>query len=217
MIIYLDESGNLGFNFDILKTSHYLVIGLLVFFDRVSHTEMIRAVRKTLKKKMPKRIYELKGIHLDLSLKKYFLRASKKENNWCLYTAIADKKSWLAHHTSNHHNKELDKKALYNELTSRLISQLDFLKTVDRIDIIVDRSKNREEIKIFDNVIMSRIKEQISKKVPVTITHRSSQEDAGLQAIDIFCSGIGRKYESSDFSWYREFGDKIAVEVVYKF
>lgn len=155
--------------------------------------------------------------HLDLLLKKYFLKVLKKENNWCLYTAIADKKSWLSHHVSNHHNRELDKKALYNELARRLISQLDFPKTLDRIDIVVDRSKNKEEIKIFDHVVMSRIKERVVEKMPITINHRSSQAEAGLQSIDIFCSGIARKYESSDFSWYEEFLDKIAAEVLYKF
>ena len=44
-----------------------------------------------------------------------------------------------------------------------------------------------------------------------------SHEEAGLQAIDIFCGGVWNKYEKSDVTWYAEFSDKIATEVEYKF
>lgn len=58
---------------------------------------------------------------------------------------------------------------------------------------------------------------QLSQKTRLTIKHRLSQEDAGLQAIDIFCAGIWRKYEKADFSWYQIFSGKIASEIEYKF
>lgn len=115
MIIYLDESGNLGFDFACQKTSRYLVMGLLVFLDVPAHAAMVRAVKRTLKNKMSKAASELKGTHSVLPIKKYFLREMNKHTNWCLYVAIADKKSWLQHHIRNH-RREPDKKAIYNEL-----------------------------------------------------------------------------------------------------
>ncbi len=216
MIIYLDESGNLGFDFKQKNTSRYLVIGLLVCWDDVAHASIIRAIKKTLKNKLPRNTPELKGSDLALPIKKYFLKEVSKPKNWCLYTAIADKKAWVNHHMNNHH-QTLQKKALYDEVAKRLFSQLDYIETTHRIDIVVDRSKNKDEIVVFDEAITTAVKERIVKKMPLTIRHRNSQEDAGLQAIDIFCAGIGRKYEQGDLTWYQEFADRIAVEIEYKF
>ncbi len=216
LIIYLDESGDLGFNFKNKKTSRYIVIGLLVFLNGAANTAMINAVKKTLKNKLPKNTLELKGSNLAFPIKKYFLKEINKQKDWRLYAAIADKKSWVEHHVSNHH-REPEKKALYDEITKRLLSQLDFLEMTERVDIVVDRSKNKDEISLFDKAIMVEIKKRVPKKTPLTITHRSSHGAAGLQAVDIFCYGIWRKYEFSDFAWYKEFSDRIAVEVKYKF
>lgn len=216
MIIYLDESGDLGFDFSQKKTSRYLVIALLVCWDDAAHLAMIRAVKRTLKNKLHKNTAELKGNDLALSIKKYFLKEVSKQANWCLYVAVADKKAWVNHHISNY-QREPKKKALYDEIAKRLFSQLDYLETTGRIDVVVDRSKNKDEIAAFDEAIISAITERFSKKTRLTIRHRNSQEDAGLQAVDIFCAGIGKKYEKTDLTWYREFADRIAVEIEYKF
>lgn len=216
MIIYLDESGDLGFDLNKAKTSRYLVIGLLVFFDTRAHSRMKQAVKRTLKNKLPKNTPELKGCHLSLSIKKYFLKTANKENNWSLYAAIADKKCWVKHYISKY-RQEPNKKDLYNEIAKRLFSQLWQLQNTQRIDIVVDRSKNKDEILVFDQAIKSAVQEHIKVKIPLSIKHRCSKEDFCLQAIDLFCTGIGKKYESANLAWYQEFADKIAVEVEYKF
>jgi Protein of unknown function (DUF3800) len=216
LLIYLDESGDLGFDFNQKKTTRYLVIALLVCWDEVAHLAMIRSVKRTLKNKLPKNTSELKGSNLALSIKKYFLKEINKEANWCLYAAVADKKAWVDHHISNHH-REPKKKALYDEIAKRLFSQLDYLETTHCIDIVVDRSKNKDEITAFDKAIIAAVTKRLPKKARLTIKHRSSQEDAGLQAVDIFCAGIGKKYEKADLTWYAEFANRIAVEVEYKF
>lgn len=216
LLIYLDESGDLGFNFDQKRTTRYLVIALLACWSDDARLSVICSVKRTLKNKLPKGTFELKGSDLALPIKKYFLKEISKEKNWCLYAAVADKKTWVNHHVSNH-RCEPKKKALYDELARRLFSQLDNLDTARCIDLVVDRSKNKDEITAFDKAIISAVSERIPEKARLTIKHRNSQEDAGLQAIDIFCAGIGRKYEKADLTWYAEFADRIAVEVEYKF
>ncbi len=216
MILYLDESGDLGFDFNQKRTSRYLVMALLVCLDDDAHLAMIRAVKRTLKNKLPKSTPELKGNNLSLSIKKYFLKEVSKQTNWCLYTAVADKKTWVNHHISNH-RREPEKKALYDEVAKRLFSQLSNLETAQYIHVVIDRSKNKDEITVFDEAIIAAIAERISKKTRLTIQHRSSHEDAGLQAVDVFCAGIGKKYEKLDITWYTEFADRIAVEIEYKF
>ena len=214
MIIYLDESGDCGLNFDRQKTSRYLVIGLLVFPDggtSASHKSVINAVKRTFKNKLSKYTGELKGNKLTLSIKKYFLREADPESNWCLYAAVADKASWVKYHP------QIGGKVLYDEIAKRLFFQISNVENASSINIVVDCSKNKKEITIFDEAITEALSGRLAKNTLLSIKHRSSHEDPGLQAVDLFCSGINRKYEHADLSWYKEFSDKIAVEITYKF
>lgn len=214
MIIYLDESGDLGFNYSLQNTSRYLIIGLLVFpngSSSIAHSAMVQAIKRTLKNKLPKNTAEIKGSKLALPIKQYFLKEANKQTDWCLYAAIADKRSWSQHHPT------LAKKDLYNEVARRIFSQVSQLANCSVIDLIVDCSKNSKEIVAFDQLMKEALPKAIPQNVRFSIKHRRSQDDGGLQAIDVFCSGINRKYEQGDVTWYQEFSDKIAVEVEYKF
>ena len=76
MFIYLDESGDMGFNFDQRSPSKHFVITLLVCFDQNAENHIKRTVRKTLKNKLhttkKKHTSELKGSNLAQGIKKYF-------------------------------------------------------------------------------------------------------------------------------------------------
>jgi hypothetical protein len=52
MFIYLDESGDLGFDFTKSKTTRHFVITLLVCDGRSVHVQFEKAVRRTLKNKL---------------------------------------------------------------------------------------------------------------------------------------------------------------------
>lgn len=216
LIIYLDESGDLGFDFNKEKTSHYFVIALLVCMDKNANKTTIQSVKKTLRNKLPKNTVELKGSNLILSIKKYFLRDMRKANNWYLCIAIADKKTWVKHHhCSNPHM--LKTKMVYDELAQRIFSQLDCLDTAKNIDIIVDRSKTKGDILEFNTAVTNAIKKRLPKDNRLSIKHTHSHNEAGLQATDLFSSGVWRKYEKNDLTWYMEFSDKIATEIIHKF
>lgn len=216
LMIYLDESGDLGFDFSNPKTCQYLVVALLVCYDDDANDNTMRAVRKTLKSKVSKNTGELKGSFLALPIKKYFLTQMRKCSGWYLSAAIADKKSWLRNHHANH-NHELKKKVLYDEIAKRVFSQLSDIDTANYIDIVIDRSKNKDEISEFDAAVVAAIKTRINQRAKLTIRHRGSHEELGLQAVDVFCSGFGKKYEKNDVTWYSEFSDKIATETIHKF
>lgn len=81
------------------------------------------------------------------------------------------KNQGLSNHVSNHH-REPEKKVLYDEIVKKLPSQLDFLEIEKRVDVVVDRSKNKDELSIFDRAIMVEIKKRVSKKTPLTISKR---------------------------------------------
>lgn len=216
LIIYLDESGDLGFDFKNTKTSQFLIIALLVCYDQDANANTLRSIKKTLKNKVSQNKNELKGSALALPIKKYFLGQMRKCSNWYLSAAIADKKTWLRNHKANNHY-ELKKKVLYDEIAKRVFSQLTDIDSATHIDIVIDRSKNKGEIGEFDSAVIAAVRDRINKNAYLSIRHSSSQEELGLQAIDVFCSGLGRKYEKNDLVWYTEFSDKIMSETIHKF
>jgi hypothetical protein len=52
---------------------------------------------------------------------------------------------------------------------------------------------------------------------PIDIFHLHSWERKGLQAVDLFCWGMFRKYERGDTTWYDVFRERIAGEVIHRF
>lgn len=45
--------------------------------------------------------------------------------------------------------------------------------------------------------------------------HERSHENPGLQAVDLFCWGIFRKYEAGDTEWHEMYRNAIASETEY--
>jgi len=48
----------------------------------------------------------------------------------------------------------------------------------------------------------------------IGIDHLLSHKTPGLQAVDLFCWGIARKYNADDQDWYSEFEKKLIVDIV---
>ena len=96
MFIYLDESGDLGFNFKKRKTTKKFVITLLVCNSDRVRKELDKAVRRTLKNKLNRKkknsrfVTELKGTATTFEVKKYFFR-NIKTNRWAIYSLILNK------------------------------------------------------------------------------------------------------------------------------
>jgi predicted transposase YdaD len=97
MIIFLDESGDLGFDFKKEGTTHFFVVTLLVVKDEQQAKLIRKAVARSLKNKIlrkrrgkPKNV-ELKGSSTALSVKKYFLK-QLKDCCFSIYTIALKKK-----------------------------------------------------------------------------------------------------------------------------
>lgn len=94
LFVYLDESGDLGFNFDNKGTPRYFIITLLVCDNKRTVHQISQVVKRTLKNKLQSkkaRPIELKGAETKLSVKKYFYHNMARLKNWHLYAIILDK------------------------------------------------------------------------------------------------------------------------------
>ena len=96
------------------------------------------------------------------------------------------------------------------------MDKIPFEKAITRVQLIVDKSKSKPEVEEFNSYIMRALKGRLDPKVPLDIYHYLSHENLGLQAVDIFCWGIFRKYEKKDSEWFEIFRqNKVRYEDLY--
>lgn len=205
LIIYLDESGCMGFDFENKQSSRYFVITVLVCRDELMDKHIQNAVSRTIKNKLGAKENELKGAKTELKVKTYFLTQLHKlvESDFEIYAAIVDKRKLLKTDIQN-------KSHLYNQITGMLLQQIT-TQNMNAITLIVDKCKDKYEMKVFDDYI----KRQLNLEIPFFIHHYSSSASKGLQAVDLFCWGIYRKYEHQDVKWYQAFESAISYEKEY--
>lgn len=96
MIIFLDESGDLGFDLSKRGSSRKFVITLLVCHNDSVVRDIRTAVRRTLKNKLNHKkgkgrtIHELKGTGTTLAIKQYWYR-HLPNTGWEIYTVALNK------------------------------------------------------------------------------------------------------------------------------
>ena len=127
----------------------------------------------------------------------------------CLFLVLNKQRIWPELRTKK------AKPRLYNYLARQLIDKLPLRTTITNVRLAVDRSKNIREIRNFNQYVRNQIEALLPLNTGFSIEHLTSEESAGLQAVDLFCWGIFRKYEFSDYEWYRIYSSKIRYETEY--
>jgi hypothetical protein len=215
LFIYLDESGCLGFDFTKAKTSRYFVITLLVCNTKQAQDSFTTAVKRTLKnklnhKKVNKRVVsELKGSKTTLAIKQYFVKNLPKED-WAIYSVSLNKAR-----VDESLRSRLGKKKLYNFLARFILEKVHFPEDLPMVSLIVDRCKNKEEIKDFNSYMVNQLEALLPLNARLAIDHLSSEENAGLQAVDMFCWGIARKDDLKETDWYDYYKKNVKFTTVY--
>ncbi len=215
MIIYLDESGDLGFDFATKRPSKKFVITLLVCESGAVTRGFRIATRRTLKNKLNRGkkgrriIQEMKGTETTLKIKQYYYRHAPKRG-WQIYTVAVNKER-----VHEHLQTKAGKKKFYNYIARFLLAKVDLEGANTAVTLVVDRCKNKDEIADFNGYLGNQLEARLPLNVPFKIYHQHSHANAGLQAVDLFCWGVYRKYEHGDLNWYREYANRIAFETEY--
>lgn len=215
MFIYLGESGDLGFDFSKPKTSRYFVITLLVCSTKQAQDGFTTAVKRTLKnklnhKKVNKRVVtELKGSKTTLAIKQYFVKNLPNEG-WAIYSVSLNKAR-----VGDSLRSRLGKKKLYNFLARFILEKVYFPEDLPMVSLIVDRCKNKEEIKDFNSYMVNQLEALLPLNARLAIDHLSSEENAGLQAVDMFCWGVARKDDLKETDWYDYYKKNVKFTTVY--
>jgi hypothetical protein len=213
LYLYLDESGDLGFDFQNKYPSKYFTITILTFRGTDINRKFGYAVRKTLARRLNQKnhrkhiVAELKGAHTTLSVKEYLYKQIQNLD-FNIYAITLDKQKMLPYAEN--------KMDLYNYAVKLVIDKIPPEKIDSpQIEFIIDKSKDRTEIAKFDEYIRQNVLARISLKVKLHIYHENSQKQKGLQIVDLFCWGIFQKYEHSNTAWLNKFREKIKYERKY--
>ncbi len=213
--VYLDESGDLGFNFENNGTPRYFIITLLVCHSKLAVDQFKSAVFRTQKNKLKTKksgARELKGAETTLVTKKYFYRYLTKSNDWCLYSIVLDKyklKNKLATFPSEHR--------IYNYLSREVLKQVDLTEIKTSLLLVVDKRKGRRGINEFNKYLSCHLEATLPLNVTYHISHEQSHENPILQAVDMFCWGIRRSYEHKDDVWLSIYNNRLALVEVADF
>lgn len=205
--LYLDESGDLGFDFINKKSSKFFTITILSIDGEEENKKLKKAIIKTKKRIFGKTNIELKGAKTSMYVKEKMYE-NLKDVNYFLYSITLNKKRV---------NEKLitvtDR--LYNYIANQILQKIDINNNSNRVNLIVDKSKGKKEIDNFNNYIINSLKGKIPPEIPFNINHQISNETPGLEAVDMFSWGFYRKYERKDDKWFNIFQNRVKYETLY--
>lgn len=213
LYLYLDESGDLGFDFVNKKPSRVFTVCILLIHGADDRKRVVKMIERTLRRKLnPKKrrnryVEEVKGSQTTLNIKKYFYRNIRKLP-FEIYSLTLNKKRVYSHLIE-------DKSRVYNWIARLLLDKMDLSGANHQIRLVIDKSKSKPEIAEFNKYILWQLEGKIDPKIPLTIAHLDSCVDKCLNAVDLFAWGIFRKYERKDEGWYQIFKEKIKLETFY--
>jgi len=206
--LYLDESGDLGFDFITKKPSNFFTIAILLVEGHENNRALSNATQTTIRRKLSKRPHaELKGSHTDLAVKRYWFQRVQPIP-FQVYALTLNKRRVYPELQGR-------KDRLYNYVARQVMDRLPIEQAQTRVQLVADRCKSKKEIADFNGYLFTQLQGRLNPKVPLDFSHLASHASSGLQAVDLFAWGIFRKYEKGDREWLDVFGEKVKCEERY--
>ena len=204
--IFLDESGDLGFDFSKKRTSKYFIITCLLVNNKRVIEKTVAKTHSELRKKFKKSSGVLHCYHERPIIRIRLLkRLSRKD---CVIMCIYLNK--LKVYTKLQNEKEV----LYNYVTNILLDRVCTKKLID-ISKSVILVASRKETNKFLNLNFKTYLENSSKNnhnLDLSIEIKTPFEEKSLQAVDFVSWAIFRKMQYGDESYYNLIKQKIAEE-----
>ena len=197
MVVYLDESGDLGFSGK-KGSSKYIIITLLF----VEASRLIRYIMRKIREdfNIPRHI-EIKGSNLfPNKLKKILKRLSDRE--FPMYSIIVKK-------ANVYRRSSVEPDRFYNfivkEILRQAVTELN-ITSADRLILVAD-DKTRKKFWGLDFIpYLEREFSDIELKV-----HTEDSKAAGIGAVDVVSYAIQRLYERNDSSYFKIIQDRVTI------
>lgn len=196
--IFLDESGDLGFNFKKKKTSKYFVITFLFVKEKNPVEKIVKKIFKGFSK------IEVKNHHGVLHAFKESPRTRQKLLNLFREKNMSNVLVVYLNKKKVYTKLQDEKQVLYNYVTNILLDRVctkKLIPTDERIFLIASR---RETNKFLNQNFTAYLKSQVkdNHKLDIEIEIKSPTQEKSLQVVDMLSWAIFRKYEHGDESYY---------------
>jgi len=150
LYLYLDESGDLGFDFFAKKPSSFFTITILAVKGVENNRALLKAVKKTVRSKLPRKQVELKGTKDSIRAKKYFYE-QVSAIPFGIYSISLNKRR-----VYDDLAKQKDK--VYNFVAKNVLDRIPVEDASARVEVIIDKSKSKKEIMEFNKYIISNVR-----------------------------------------------------------
>ena len=204
--IFLDESGDLGFNFQKKKTSKIFVVTCLFTENKRPIEKVVKKTHSELKKKYKRRFGVLHAVK-EKPLTRQRLLKRLNESDCAIMTIYLNKKKV-------HTRLQDEKQVLYNFVANILLDRIytkNIIHTKNKIFLVASRRETNKFLNDnFKNYLNNQIKNQHHGNLEINI--KAPSEEKALQAVDFASWAIFRKYQYEDDSYYNLIKNKIVEE-----
>lgn len=205
--IFLDESGDLGFDFTKKKTSKYFVITFLFTTKKAPIERIIRKAFRNFSKKEIKNHHGVLHCYKEKPKIRQLILKSLKEKEISIISIYLNKKKVYT-------KLQDEKHVLYNYVANILIDRVYTKKLIPTNEPIRLVASRRETNKFLNQNFCSYIQNQVQSnhKLDIKVEIRTPHEERCLQAVDFVCWAVFRKIEHGDDSYANLIKQKIVEE-----
>ncbi|TSC90106.1 MAG: hypothetical protein G01um10145_210 [Microgenomates group bacterium Gr01-1014_5] len=204
--IFLDESGDLGFNSK-KKNSKYFIVTILSAPTKTPIEKVVKQVHATLRKKV-KRVSggTLHAYKERPTTRSRLLKLLRNKDCSIMYIYLNKAKVYS-------HLRE-EKHILYNYVTNILLDRIMTKRLVNSTENISVVAAKRETNKFLNENFREYLERQISSrhKAKIKVNIATPSQEKSLQAVDFVSWSIFRKYEWEDDFYYNLIKSKIVEE-----
>ena len=193
--LYLDESGDLGFNFTSGSSKVFVVTFIETNLENKQLDKILKITKqRTIKKDKLKKV-EIKGNNSTLRTKEFLINLILKED---IYV-----KSIVINKIGLYSNLRDNKNKLYNWINGMILNEC----SSGNIELIVDkRHKKNSFVEEYNSYVRTKIQSN-----NINIRHKFSHSESGLQIVDVLCNSIFRAFEYDDLKLYDLFKKKAKI------
>ncbi len=204
--IFLDESGDLGFDRTKERSSKYFLITFLVVDQKRPVEKIVKTTHASLKKVHKQRGGVLHCYH-ETPTTRIRLLTKLAQKDIKIMTVYLNKSKV---YTRLHKEKDV----LYNFVTNILLDRICSKKLIpkdQKVELIASRKETNKFLNTnFKNYLSTQVKN--NHQLDISIEIKTPHEEKSLQAVDFLSWSIFRKYERGDASYYNIFKEKIYEE-----
>lgn len=204
--IYMDESGDLGFDITKWRTSKFFVITFLITKDEKTPNIIMKKSFNWMKhKKIKIKWWVFHAFsHLESTIQKVLNIAI--EYDISIMTLVLDKRKVYSHTNSEKH-------VFYNIIVNKLLDAVINKNLVsDKDEIIHFIASRRETSKTLNEQFVNYLKNKHKDQPNIIFEIKTPHQSKGLQLVDTISFSIYKKYENNNSDFYVIFEKKIKIE-----